>query len=1349
LERRIAALRSQVRRLLALHGSSWAVAGAVLAILAAGLVDWLFHLTREVRLALLLGVIGLTGWLVARFIVAPLVIRFRDLDIALRIEERWPGLQDRLATTVQFLALQGKDDREDVRGSRQLREETIRRTLAEVESVDFREVVDPRPARSAMATAAVPVAFGLLLVALAPETCSTALRRLFAPYGSAEWPKQTHLTILDPNEDGRKVALGESFRLEVGVAEGEVLPAEGTVTYRFEDGEVVTRRLGTRLGDAATGTAPRFVDRIAEVNRSFRYSVAAGDDATESRSVVAVPPPSLTDARIKITPPEYTALGVEVVEPGGGKDLPGSEFDVERLVPGTVVELEARANKPIAQAALNLLGAAPWVRPQEPASGPGREAAPAEEVPAVAPPDVTLKDGGRRLVARFVVEGSGSFEFALRDTEGFRGQQRDSVRFNIQSLPDNAPQVALEEPPGNRDVTANALVPVVIQAEDDFGLGKVWLVYSIRQGDSEPVKKDPLVLWVADGEPDAKPARKREVRLDWDLASADLGLDLKPGAVIDFHAEAVDLDTIRGPKIGRSRELQLRILEPAKVAEELEDQRRQLREEISRTLAMQTQAINPVEEARRALRQVEKLGPDDRAEVQNAETIQRQVTGRINDPSDGLRRKVERYLQDQKNLKIENPEARDQMQAVLEGLDRIREDHLVPAEQGLSRANKSLDESGGNQAGDRPKDDEAGAPKAGDDPGKAQAKEGQGAKSEAGEQPSTKGNANPEKRAQKPGSEQTPQGGQQAKGSDGQENQAGEASKGQPGQQAQGEQKPSGDQGQAGEQPQGGQQPQGGEQPEGAQKPEGAPRIKPEEEPTRAGQELARAEVEQRAISGELQKMLDRLNEFETFRGVANEAKGLLKEQQETMKATAEASEKHQLDGKKRDQISPDAKADLDNLAARQEKLSEALRQFENKMDEMGRRLADQDPLAAQALQDAAGESRRRNTSDKATQAGQQLGQNQMGNAQEGQREIKRDLEKLVDSLQNRRENDLRRLVQALKEAQKDVEKLKREQALNRLQTERAKGQQDPQKRQQELERLAKQQKQIEEQLKRQLERLRKLGVDAQRAGQQAAGKMSKASQQQEEGDADEAMEDQEQALADLEDIEEEIEENVRDAEEQLAMEQLSRVRDDLANLEKRQKELVSEVKTYDKLRVDSGALTLPQKKSVVGLGRAEEAVRDETRDLVEQLDAAPVYAETLERAAKAMTDASARLRDADPGEETRREMELASRRFEQLIAALKPDPADGGQQAQQGQNGGGGGGGGGDGIPTAAQLKMLKWLQEEINTRTEEIALVRERKAELTPEQEAELTQLRDEQGRIADLARDLTRPQRDDGEE
>ena len=1359
LERRIAALRGQARRQLALHGVGWLLAGTILALVLTGVVDWLFHLSRELRLITLIAFAALTTWLLWKHVIAPLVVRFRDLDLALRVEERWPGLHDRLAATVQFLQLRDQPDAtEDLRGSARLREETIARTLKEVEHIDFREVIDPRPARKALATAAVPAALAVLLACVAPAATRTALTRLFLPFGGTEWPKQTHLTVHEPSNPALRIARGEPFRLEVGVAPGEMLPGAGEVTYHFENGDTQRRRLGVRDSDA------RLTDRLAEVEKSFTYVISAGDDVTAPRRVEVVTPPLLSHARVVLTPPAYTGEPPAILEPLAGATVAGSEFDIDGVLEGTVIEIQALTNKPVATSTLLSLGNAPWEPTAPPQSASTEKAAEPQPANKPEPPAVAVKPGGSQLVTKFTVVGTGAFGFELVDPDGFKSQPREMIRFNVSAVADTAPQVTLEDPSANRDITANAIVPLAIRAEDDFGLGKIWVSYRVAMNGSEPTERDPLVLWVPTAPESGlppKPARNQLATYSWDLATA--GLKLEPGAVVTLHGVASDLDALRGPKVGKSREVQLRVLDEAAILQQLDEARADLRNEIARTLEMERQAIRPVQEAKRTLDRTPNLPAESRDALQNAEAIQRQVSSRVADPTEGLEHKIERYLKDQDNLRIENAENKAQMQELLERAKDIREQHLNPAEESLTRATRGLDDSPNPQS--QPSERQSQAQAGGNPQANTQQPNRPNEQSKAANNPDSPNAAQgprPDPSSTTP-SQPTPRQGdpKSAQPSTAQSKQAnapetkGDASKSSDSQ-------PQSSPSNSGQSPQPNSDTSPSQsQPKAPQNPSGQPadpsQAQPRDQAASPRDELARAETEQKAIADELQKMLDELSEFETYRGMVDETKNLLKEQREVMKAAEEAADKNRTEGKSRDDLTEQQKADLENMGARQSQVGEQLRDLEAKMDELSKRLDAQDPLAASALREASTESRERNTGDKANDAGKQLAQNQMGKAREQQRGVEQDLKKLLDSLQNRRENELARLVKELKNAEREMESLRQQQARNRQQTQQAGQNPNEKERREELQRLAKEQQELEKELRRQLQRLQKLRADsAARAGQRAAQRMSKASQQQQQGeqeDADEAGKEQDQALADLEEAQEELEENRREAEEQLAMEQLSRVKDDLANLSQRQNELVGQTEDYSK-KQEAEPLTLAQKKSVVGLGRAQETIRDETVDLIERLDAAPVFALIVKRASEAMDKASEQLRKGDPTPEALAAERLAAKRFEQLLDALKPDQ-DGmaaGNQPQGQQPGGGGagaGGGGGDGIPTIAQLKLLKILQEELNERTESIDEIRARRKPLSPDQETELARLHDEQRNVADLARDLTQPRRDDGEE
>jgi hypothetical protein len=1228
LESRIAALRGRVRRLLALHGLSYVVGGLLLAVVAAGLADWLVHLAWEVRLAILLATIGLVGWLSWRFVVAPLIVRFGDLEIALRIEHRWPGLNDRLSSTVEFLRAgrPGAQEDDEHLGSRALREATVRQTLQETEAIDFRAVVDPRPAQRASALALAVLTVGLSLFAAAPELSRIALNRLLL--GSVQWPKQTHLAAHAP----AKVARGDPFLLEVSVAKGDRIPSSARVTYRFGDGETATE--GLRLDDQGV-----FHGRMESVSRSFRFSVAAGDDMLGWQGVDVVPPPALQGMTIRLQAPAYTRLAEQTLAPG---------LTQIKAVVGTLVRIGAQANKPLAAATL--------YRGETPAAEP-----------------VVIAGDGLHLSTTFTLTDSAPFWFALRDTEGFRN--REAVRYEVRAIGDEAPRVVIEEPIADRDVRAGANVPIQIGADDDFGLQLIRLVYKVAATGSEPTQEAIVPLWEAEGTADAGPTKHQGVRHVWDLSP----LGLQPGALITFHADARDFDDLKGPNLGKSRELRLRIISDEEFTRQLEDQRRAIREEAERILEMQKQAVPPVAEARNTLEKTGQLPREAREELKGAEIVQRQVGSRITSRADGLDQKIRSFLDNLRNSKLPSPEAQKQMEEMQAGVEKIRDQNLGPAEQGLTRASKALD-----------------------DPSRSPSREA------AADQ---KARLSPQPEAADPG-----------------EKPAGEAKA-------------------------------AGSKPPGAQADRApAPGAARPQEADPAGRQpqndLAQAGENQKAIVDELQKMLEGLSQFETLRGVTQDAQNLLRRQEEAQKQSAAAAAKPDLMGKTPEALTPSQKSDLENLSNRQNELSRDTQNLEAKLNEMAQRMDQEDPLAAGALREAAEQIRGQGTVSKMGESADQLGKNQMNQARAGQEQARQNLKDVVDTLKNRRENDLARLVKELKNAEEGIKALREQQAKNRDQARQAQQNPDAKQRADGLQKLAKEQEEIQKALKKQLQRLQKLRADAAaKAGAKAAGKMAKAQEEMEQDQGDAADQDQEEALADLEEAQDEVKKARREAEEQLAMEQLAKMADSLKAFSQRQDKVLEETQAFEKAReLAGGKLTRAQGADVRALGRVQTGLKEETDALTEQLAGAPVFALALKRAAEGMQTASRRLQALKTDADTQRAEAAAAKRFKQLLDALKPDPSKpGGGGGGSGGDGGDGGGGpkGGDGIPTIAQVKMLKALQQEVNERTDDLDKLRIRRITLSEAQQDELNRLQDDQHTIADLARDLTQPKRDDGEE
>ncbi|HKI20808.1 MAG TPA: DUF4175 domain-containing protein, partial [Isosphaeraceae bacterium] len=697
--------------------------------------------------------------------------------------------------------------------------------------------------------------------------------------------------------------------------------------------------------------------------------------------------------------------------------------------------------------------------------------------------------------------------------------------------------------------------------DDDFGLHSARLIYRVATGDSEPHQEVaiPLLPVLQQGPDLAVPlfVKHQEIAYQWDLAP----LKLPVGTVITFHADARDFDTIKGPNVGKSREIRLRIVSKEDASRQFDDGRRELREELARVLTMQKQAITPVDDAIRTLSQTNRLQQKQRDDLNNAGMIQRQVTSRVNNRDEGLSAKIRRKLDDLQNFKIANPEAQKQMEEMLERLGVIRDQHLGPAEQGLTRATKNLEQDAANQTPAQPPsgtDDNASKPTPSEPSG---AKPSDAARTSPG--PAAKTNS-PESRtapsqtksdATKAGNEQ----GESTKGS----NPQGELTKGS---NPQGEStKGSNPQGEStkGSNPQGestkGSNPQGGQSKESA-KPAtpGNETQKPESDLSRSA--LAEAKINQKAIADELQKMIDSLSEFETYRGVVKDAQELLKQHEQAMKQTAESASKPDLTGKTPNDLTPEQKADLGSLASRQSQIGKGLQNLLERMGEMAGRLNESDPLASSAMREAAEKNQKQGTVAKLGEAADQLEKNQMGQARSRQEQARNEMRDLVDAIQNRRERELARLVKELKNAEAELAQTRAKQAQNLKKTRDAQQNPNANQRREQLKKLAKEQAEIQKDLQRQLQRLAKLSADrAARAGQNAAGKMSRAQANLDDDQGEDAGKEQEEALANLEDAQDELEETRRDAEEQLAVEQLARMGDQIKSLAERQEKIVSE----------------------------------------------------------------------------------------------------------------------------------------------------------------------------------------------
>ncbi len=512
-------------------------------------------------------------------------------------------------------------------------------------------------------------------------------------------------------------------------------------------------------------------------------------------------------------------------------------------------------------------------------------------------------------------------------------------------------------------------------------------------------------------------------------------------------------------------------------------------------------------------------------------------------------------------------------------------------------------------------------------------------------------------------------------------------------------------------------------------------------DPRRAGQRVAAsltaAAAQQDAVIAALEQWLGQLDRWQSYGRFHREVAQLLREQEELTRRTAEVG-RRTLAQDLRD-LGPQDAAELKIAADGQVELARRLDRALQEMEQAAGQLRPGDPVAADTIADALDQARRSAVAAEMRTTGAEIGQNQIGQAAAGQKQIVQDLQEVLDILANR-QAEAARLVKRLRQLEGDLSALEERQAELRKQIDSvarppsAVRQNEEARR--ELERLAGEQqvlRQEAQRLARQLERLQSATAAA--AAGRAAEQMDQAGQCAAAGDRAGASGRAAEARQSLAEARRQLADRVRQAAAELAFEQMARLDDAIKHLRGQQQNALEEANRLWELERSQGNLSRAQAASVGDLARLQHALRGDTARLAKQLAGAGAFQLALGGAAGEMQDAAASLDRHQTGPPTQEPQLRALRQLDLVVEAIKPEPP-----AAEEAGGGPGGKGGpqampASGIPPVAELKLLRLLQADINSRTEKLQQAVTAAGKPTEEQTRQYNELSRRQARLADI--------------
>ncbi|MBI3861979.1 MAG: hypothetical protein HY290_08785 [Planctomycetia bacterium] len=579
-------LKHRVLTIGAACGAGWGTCAALGVLLGAIGVDLVWDLSAGARIVAIVCGLAAGAFLLATFARAALQ-KTRDILLARRLDEI--GATGGEIVTGYELQSAQKGAAPSAGLTRGLADLAVNRATRIATEIPVALAAPARPfRRSAYCLTALAVCV-LIVAIVSPRLAATELLRFFDPFGDHPPFSHTHIQV-EPGD--AQVRYGDG--LEVLVTTSGPPVEELDLMLRFDAGDKISFK--EEILPLFSEGVGKWRASVTSVQASGTYYVKARTTRSHRFKLECQTVPELEQVRFRVIPPAYTRSAVY--------EGPLPEKGLAGLV-GTVVEVRARSNRPLSAGAIELVGE------------DSRETVRLEPASSTEPT--------REVFGSWTITWPGTFHLTVTDVAG--QDSRESFSGSISLLQDQVPFVRLLEPIAQSLATPTINLPVVIAAEDDYGVTSVQLFRSLNGS-----RAIPLNLPVSN-----PPERKHEFSIT--LPLPDYGV--QPGDVIKLFARVEDNDPT-GAKGSESPVAVVQII----ADEELERLLR-TREGTDLLLSKYQEAQRRLESLNEELeqlkKQLEKRDPEGALSEEEKESLEK-LADRMADEADAVRKSAEHAL---------------------------------------------------------------------------------------------------------------------------------------------------------------------------------------------------------------------------------------------------------------------------------------------------------------------------------------------------------------------------------------------------------------------------------------------------------------------------------------------------------------------------------------------------------------------------------------------------------------------------------------------------------------------------------------------------------------------------------
>jgi hypothetical protein len=562
------------------------------------IADTAFYFSTPTRIVLLVIVSCLSLYLLYQNILLPIILYFysrytHDFTLITReIGENVPQLADKLTNIYQLIT--GDIGKESI----ELRDYAVEKYAEKIKDIDFNKDIKLKRYLLPYSLIFFVIIAAIFLFINMYQLIGLSALRIFNPWGEYEPVPQF---IFQVNPGTMDIISGNSLTVSVTYQGPRIQKCLFKYKFRNADGYQITemmeeKGLYTALVENLKKPIEYYIQGVPEIYTEWYEKIMS-----EKYDINILYPPYIADLQVKIYPPAYTHLPVQYLERNTGDIL---------AYKGSKIEIDAKANKELINAFLIF------------------------EENEILP----IKVMNTKMNAYFIATKDVTYHFKILDHNSIINQ--NPIEYSITILEDLPPLVEIVEPGKDVELSPDAAINLLIEGNDDFGFGELYLNYQIigsvtLEADSVWYKI-PIPLIVSN-------IKYFQQYYPWDLATLPVSFD----DAIKYYVTLSDNNAFERANLAKSFTYYIRFPSLNQIFEEFSSRQNNNIKELEEIVKESKEVEDNLQKLNRDLKKKSEINWEEKREINASLEQQKIIHERLEEIENELNESIQKLENDQ------------------------------------------------------------------------------------------------------------------------------------------------------------------------------------------------------------------------------------------------------------------------------------------------------------------------------------------------------------------------------------------------------------------------------------------------------------------------------------------------------------------------------------------------------------------------------------------------------------------------------------------------------------------------------------------------------------------------------